>query len=271
MCAMMCEKLTEEDLLKLDLTQYIGQKKIDGSRIELDGNKLYTQDRKTFMRANEVSWKFPELVLPRPINAVIDGEVCAEDGDFLSTASRIQSKDALAIKIGTQKNPVIYWMFDIRSVAGKDVTKYSLLDRLSLLKAAARTLATDNPRYQVLPWYTGRDILWLWQEVKKANEEGIILKKIDSLYENKRSHSWVKLKYWKESIEKVESYEEMPNDKGITLNIKSNGQRLACLGGQAEAVRQHIAANKSVNIEVQWLSKNKDGVFRFPSFRGLVA
>lgn len=266
--AMMCQSIIEADLDKYCDGNWIAEAKLDGSRIHYANGKIFTTDRFSFQPSRDVTWKFPELEHAK-INAVLDGEMLAESGNFEDTGSRIHLQDKLLIRISSKKNPVIFWIFDIREIAGENVEHLPLYKRKELLKA----ISFDNPRFELVD-YT-KDIKNLWESVKAEQKEGIVLKRWDSPYENRRSYSWLKCKNWHEEIVLASKYEEMPNDKGITVYM-DNDQRLAVLGSQSMNVRRAIDEQGTVKINIQYLTKapSADGkgkiVYRFPSFRTLV-
>lgn len=267
----MCQKIRENELGNYKGENWIGEPKYDGSRIIYRYGEFFTQNRDTFKDSRDVSYKFPELKLDMNIPAVLDGEIVADSGSFEDTGSRIHLEDKLKIKISAKRNSCSYYIFDILEVNGTDVTHLSLEKRKELLKSLD---LSENERYKLVEWT--KDIDKLWQEIKDRKGEGIVLKDINSSYDKaRRSWSWIKCKNWKEDIVICKSYDENP--KGIALYM-DNGQRLQCAGSQHYEVKQAIDELGSVRIEIQYLTKDKkvggtDGeyVYRFPSFRGMVA
>lgn len=263
---MMCKSIKEEELGHFT-KDYIAERKYDGSRIIYRNGRFFTQDRFSLKDSRDVTFKFPELK-HNPINAVLDGEIVAESGSFEDTGSRIHLKDKLAIKISATHNPVVYWIFDIIEIDGESVKHLPLYQRKELLK----TIEFDNPRFELVE--ATEDVNGLWEKVKAENGEGIILKHRTSAYENRRSNSWLKCKYWKEDVVLIDGYTENP--KGIRLEIAGSGQGIQCAGGQSIPVREALDERGKIRIEIQYLSydKSADGkdrkVYRFPSFKRMV-
>ena len=267
--AMMCKSVKADELDNYKNGKWVGEFKYDGSRVVYEYGKFWTTDRMSFGKSRDVTYKFPELAHTK-INAKLDGEIVAETGRFEDTGSRIHLQDKVFIRISAKKNPVIYHIFDIIEVNGEDVTHLPLLDRKQLLKS----IKFDNERFQLVEWT--ENIQQLWDKVVKEKKEGIVLKSKDGGYVNRRSFDWLKCKNFKEDIVLVERYEEMPNNKGITLYMDNN-QRLACLGGQSVDVRSAIEEQGQIRVEIQYLTKDnkangKEGemVYRFPSFKRVI-
>ena len=250
---MLCESVRE---LPTNFDGWVAEPKIDGVRALLEQNKI------TGRNGNDYTYKFPEL--KTDIDAVIDGEIVCQNESFESTASRVHTKDLFQIKLLSKKFPVVFKVFDILEINGRDLTNLPLLERKELLN----TIDFKNSNYEILPFYQGQEkIEWLWDDVKVKDSEGIILKREDSRYVDKRSPNWVKLKNFKEAILEFNAYEEHP--KGILLK-NDNGHRVNVNGYQAINVLAILQTTGKVKAEVQYLSYNKEtDAYRFPSFRGL--
>lgn len=267
---MMCQSIKSDEIEKYQkLGNWVAEPKYDGGRIIYRYGKMYSQDRFSFRDAHEVSFKYPELKLATPINAVLDCEVLAQDDTFESTSSRLQLKDALLIRISAKTNPVNLWVFDILEVGGKDITSLPLMKRKELLSA----IKLENPHFKIVPFY--ENIGELWEKVVKDKKEGIVLKNKDAPYEtSRRSWAWIKIKNWKEDVVLVKSYEENP--KGLAL-LMENGQHCQCAGEQSVAVKQALDEKGQIRVEIQFLTRDKKAggkegeyVYRFPSFRNMV-
>jgi bifunctional non-homologous end joining protein LigD len=172
---------------------WIFEVKFDGVRVlvYLEGSSV-----KVFARSGrDVTGEFPEMKdLAGEVNAnsaVLDGEVVALDGRGRSEFQRLQER------LGVQnpsaalraKVPIHCYFFDLLYLQGFDVRKVALLERKELLK---QTLVTNEVfRYSEHEREHGEA---LFEEAKKQGLEGIIGKRIDSLYSGRRTSDWIKLK-----------------------------------------------------------------------------
>jgi DNA ligase-1 len=276
---MMCQSVKNDEIDKYQkLGNWIGEPKYDGGRVIYRYGKMFSQDRFSFRDAHEVTYKYPELKLATPINAVLDCEVLSLDETFDSTASRLQLKDGTLIRIASKINPVNLWVFDILEVGGKDVTSLPLMKRKELLQSIKleKHCALHNKECQHIRLVPYTDNLQdLWTKIVADKKEGIVIKSRDAPYEtSRRSWYWVKIKNWKEDVVLVKSYEE--NNKGLAL-LMDNGQHCQCAGDQSVAVKQAIDDKGQIRVEIQYLTRDKKAGgkegeyrYRFPSFRHMV-
>ncbi|EGL18641.1 ATP-dependent DNA ligase [Paenibacillus sp. HGH0039] len=167
--------------------RHIAELKFDGIRLivsHTDEIKLYTRHN------NDVTAKFPELVLKSPVppGTILDGEVIVTDADgkpdFEGMLARFQSK--------SNKTPVTFVAFDIIKHRGIDVTSLPLMRRKDLLEQAFEE--TDYyKRVQVVRGLTTE----YFKIVKQHGLEGIVIKDKDSRYEiDRRSWAWQKVINW---------------------------------------------------------------------------
>ncbi|MEU6249455.1 non-homologous end-joining DNA ligase [Glycomyces sp. NPDC047010] len=137
---------------------------------------------------------FPELVAaladlggPR---FTADGEIVAFDGAQTSFA-RLQSRIHLTdpARIAATGVRVHYYLFDLLSIEGEDVTHLPLRDRKRLLRAAFTF--RDPLRYSV---HRNSDGEAFFAEACGRGWEGVIAKRAASRYHGGRSKNWLKLK-----------------------------------------------------------------------------
>jgi bifunctional non-homologous end joining protein LigD len=123
-------------------------------------------------------------------NFVVDGEIVAFDGDVTSF-SRLQRRMHIADPIVARSTgvEVFYYAFDMPYVAGYDTTAVGLRHRKSLLHQA---LSFDDP----LRYTTHRDTEGeaAWREACARGWEGVIAKRAESSYVQRRSTDWLKFK-----------------------------------------------------------------------------
>ena len=112
---------------------------------------------------------------------IIDGELAAMQGDRTSFGLLQQARRGVV--------PVIYFVFDILHVGGRDVTKLDLLARKELLK---KSLRWRKPLSFVSHLHEeGETYL---KEACKKGWEGLIAKRAAAPYTKGRSKDWLKFK-----------------------------------------------------------------------------
>jgi bifunctional non-homologous end joining protein LigD len=146
---------------------------------------------------NELTERFPELKdLPKFVkakSAILDGEVVALDEEGRASFSLMQQRTGfrpggrrVAIKADV---PVLYYVFDLLYLDGYDLRKLPLEDRK---KELASLLITGNSlRYSDHYEKQGRA---LFEMARAKGLEGILAKKRDSIYLERRTTEWLKIK-----------------------------------------------------------------------------
>jgi bifunctional non-homologous end joining protein LigD len=137
---------------------------------------------------------YPELVeafaAQKTRDFVVDGEVVAFRGRVTSF-SRLQQRMKIADpgKALRSSVPVTYYAFDIVHLEGRDTTRLVLRDRKALLE---RTIEFEGPlRFSTHRNAEGEAYL---AEACRKGWEGLIAKRADSIYVQRRSRDWLKLK-----------------------------------------------------------------------------
>ncbi len=146
---------------------------------------------------NELTARFPELKdLPNFIkakNAILDGEVVALDEAGRASFSLMQQRTGFrpgGRRFATKADvPVLYYAFDLLYLDGYDLRKLPLEDRKK--KLAAVLIAGDALRYSDHYEKQGKA---LFEIAKQKGLEGILAKKRDSIYQERRSTEWLKIK-----------------------------------------------------------------------------
>ncbi|MDB5352181.1 MAG: ykoU [Planctomycetota bacterium] len=169
--------------------------KLDGLRIfvRFDGRDLTLLSRNN--KPQEA--RFPEIAeglraaLPRP--AIVDGEVVCLDEtgkmSFRSLQQRFHLDDPAEIVCRTEKHPTFIYLFDILYFDGNDVTREPLSRRQKILRGEVAW----SDRVRLMEAEPGKRIE-SWKRACEAAEEGIVGKRVDSLYIPGRSDAWVKIK-----------------------------------------------------------------------------
>ena len=147
-------------------------------------------------RGHERTKQFPELQsLPGIIRAdsvVLDGEIVVlREGkpSFPAVMQRDRTSNPSTIGLLSKTLPVAYMVFDLLYLNGQDLRGAPLLERSSLL---AEQFTDQAYLYQVQSFAEGSS---LFEAVKHADLEGIVVKRKNSLYRSGKQHQdWYKIK-----------------------------------------------------------------------------
>jgi DNA ligase D-like protein (predicted ligase) len=120
-----------------------------------------------------------------PDNTVIDGEIVAFDDEGRPSFSALQN-------YGSAAAPVVYYVFDVMILAGRDVMRDSLDTRRRLLETKVLPKVMEPVRY-VAPLDATLPVLV--QSVRAHGFEGLVAKRRTSKYEpGLRSGAWRKMR-----------------------------------------------------------------------------
>lgn len=187
-----------------DVQDWFAEYKWDGIR----GQLVFRSETFTLWSRGEeiVQDRFPELtqlkdVLPKDI--VIDGEILAHQGEailpFQSLQQRIGRKKITPAVL--KQIPVFMMAYDLLEYQGQDIRSWPFQERRKMLEKVLSELPPQSlirlsPQIQAKSWDGLRQIR---QACRENNSEGIMLKKLDSIYHvGRKRGDWWK---WK-----VESY-----------------------------------------------------------------
>ncbi|MDX2081657.1 MAG: non-homologous end-joining DNA ligase [Terrimicrobiaceae bacterium] len=139
---------------------------------------------------HELGGKFPDLIRATAAldanSAILDGEIVALDERGVSSFQLLQAYD-----LGETKPPLFYYVFDVLYLNGRDVRNRPLGERKTLVE----DLLKDAPAALRFSAALGRDARPLLQKAREFGLEGLIGKRVDSIYEAaRRSGAWIKLK-----------------------------------------------------------------------------
>ncbi|WP_125255594.1 DNA ligase D [Brevundimonas fluminis] len=163
--------------------------KFDGYRVQIATGggkaKVYTR------RGHDWSAKFPELAADAADwpDGVIDGEVCALDGDHMPNFSALQA----AIADGRTAD-LVYFAFDLLAEGTEDLRQLPLAHRKARLQAHLdRVPKAAGKRVRYVDHFatTGQAVL---DSACRMDLEGVISKKLDAPYVAGRSNTWLKSK-----------------------------------------------------------------------------
>jgi bifunctional non-homologous end joining protein LigD len=146
---------------------------------------------------NELTASYPELKdLAKSIKAktaILDGEVVALDGEGRPSFSLMQQRTGF--RPGGHRGranaevPVLYYAFDLLYLDGYDWRKLPLEERKK--KLASILVTGDSLRYSD---HCERQGKALFEMAREKGLEGILAKKRDSIYQERRSNDWLKIK-----------------------------------------------------------------------------
>ena len=146
---------------------------------------------------NELTPRYPELKdLPKFVHAktaILDGEVVALDEEGRASFSLMQQRTGFrpgGRRAATNADvPVLYYAFDLLYLDGYDWRKVPLEERKKML--ASLLVTGDTLRYSDHYEAQGKA---LFEMARAKGLEGILAKKRDSIYQERRSSEWLKIK-----------------------------------------------------------------------------
>ncbi|HEV7899449.1 MAG TPA: non-homologous end-joining DNA ligase [Planosporangium sp.] len=129
------------------------------------------------------------------VPAVLDGEIVARDPagriSFMALQPRIHQRDPARIRRLREQTPVTYQVFDLLYLDGHNTIGLRYEQRRELLES----LRLHGPHWDTPPYARGGGARAL-AESKERRLEGIVAKRLDSIYEpGRRSSAWVKVKH----------------------------------------------------------------------------
>jgi bifunctional non-homologous end joining protein LigD len=137
---------------------------------------------------NDFNGRYPAIVnglSAMPDETVIDGEVVALDEDGRPSFNLLQN-------YGSADAPLIYYVFDVLVVNGRNVTSEPLALRRELLRHEVLTYLGAPIREAPVLNASLRDLM---AAVRAQGLEGLVAKRLDSGYEpGKRSGAWQKMR-----------------------------------------------------------------------------
>jgi ATP-dependent DNA ligase len=160
--------------------------KFDGFRAIAfkSGGKVNLRSRNN----NDFSAKYPAIVKALsylPDETVIDGEIVALDESGRPSFNALQN-------YGSSQTPLLYYVFDLMMLAGKDVRGEPLSRRRELLEVQVLPKLREPVRYSPVLEANLPDLI---ESVKAQALEGLVAKRLDSRYEpGQRSGAWQKMR-----------------------------------------------------------------------------
>jgi bifunctional non-homologous end joining protein LigD len=177
--------LLRTEKLPDDLARWSYQLKFDGYRAIgfKTGGTVHVRSRND----NDFTRRYPAVVRglsKMPNDTVIDGEIVALDDDGRPSFNALQNF--------TPGTPIVYYVFDVMVLEGRDVTGDTLEERQTLLERKVLPSLADPVRYTGELNANLRDLI---HSVKTQGLEGLVAKRRSSKYEpGLRSGAWMKMR-----------------------------------------------------------------------------
>ena len=178
--------LLSTDRLPDDRSKWEYQLKLDGYRAIAfkTGNTVHLRSRND----NDFSRRYPAVLrglAKLPDETVIDGEIVALDEEGRPSFNALQNS------MGSE-TPVVFYVFDLIVLSGRDVSAEPLTARRELLERKVLPTLADPVRYAGILEASLRDLIHV---VKTQGFEGLVAKRRNSRYESGlRSGAWMKMR-----------------------------------------------------------------------------
>jgi bifunctional non-homologous end joining protein LigD len=268
-----------------------------------DGSRLKFETRN--LRDVTVSWPELEALGPalgtRPI--ILDGEIAALDDNGLPSFQRLQERMHVASReLAARKAanvPASYLVFDVLFLDGHDLMPLPWTERRQVLDA----LQLAGPSWATTPSLPGAGTALL-ETVKQRGMEGVVCKRLDSVYvPGARSKSWLKVKLQQSDEFVVGGW--LPGEGRRTDRIGSlllgvpdgsggldyvgnvgtgfTDKELARLAARLGSIvretspftgggvpkRASVFVEPELVVEVEYTERTDEGILRHPSYKGV--
>ena len=178
--------LLRTDALPEDPARWLYELKMDGYRAV-----AYKRDGAVHLRSrndHDFGARYPGIppgLARLPDQTIVDGEVVALDADGRPSFTLLQNA-------GSSGTPIVYYVFDVMMLAGRDLTRETLEVRRQLLEAKVLPKLAEPVRFMGELRAPLRDLI---HSVKAQSFEGLVAKRRDSRYEpGLRSGAWMKMR-----------------------------------------------------------------------------
>src|SRR2546425_116514 len=180
---------------------------------------------------NDVTAQYPELANIAGCVAgsrmILDGEIVALDDQGVSRFQLLQPrlgrKNQSEIEQLASRTRLVYYLFDLLHLDGVDLTDCALLERKAQLEAILKP--SKHVRYSDHIIEHGEQ---LYKEIVKVPLEGMMAKRLDSVYVQKRSRDWLKIKTVQESEVVIAGYTKPRNSRSyfgaLVMGLYDHGQ-----------------------------------------------
>lgn len=233
--------------------------KLDGIRAFWDGEKFISRTGKDILAPNSFLKKMPK-------NIRLDGELCAGRGEFSKTCSIVKKTKDVEKYTDDWINNITYHVFDIFTF---ESINFPFEKRMKLLD---ENVDTKNGYISIIKQTKIKSIEQMEKELDfiiNSNGEGLMLRQPNSIYEQKRSKTLLKVKKFHDMEVKIIGYKngtgKYKNKVGSFDCITKNGNTFNCGSGLTDEDRDNPPKINSF-ITVKYFELSKDGIPRFPVF-----
>jgi DNA ligase-1 len=216
--------------------------------------------------------------MPTDDDLILDGEACriGPDGsiDFESVMERFMLSKSTKIRAAAASDPVHVVVFDILQRNGQDLRGLPLMERKRILRESLGTNAYYSHSL-VVPG-EGKQLFGV---IKEKRMEGIVAKRIDSLYVGRRSDHWQKVinytyatvqlvGYRKDQFGWLAQYQGRP--VGVIELAVPTMHRQAFYGVSGKLKtsedRNHVYLEPRISARVRFRNWTRGGMLRSPEF-----
>lgn len=186
----------------LDSPMYAGELKADGTntRAQKQGTTSRVFGTPSKSGLPEYTERLPDLIealdkIPGNFQIVGETVVFDEEGRtwFEGSQRRCSTQDKAQINVYKTKYPVMFLAYDAIELEGRNLEGLPYLERKEILFDLLR----DTPQDRVTPIpHVIEGKRELYNKLVATGEEGLILKRLNSTYQHRRSKDWLKIKKW---------------------------------------------------------------------------
>jgi len=279
------------------------ERKFDGERCV--ARKAGDEVRLESRNGKDLSGTYPEvdsaLAAQRSRQLLLDGEVVAFDDEGRPSFELLQTRMHLAsdsaVKRRMRDTPVTYVIFDLLYLDGHSTMPLTYEERRELLDQ----LDLEGPAWRTPRHHVG-DGAVLLEATERMGVEGIVAKRLDSLYEpGRRSSAWIKVKNVCRQEMVIGGFTSGEGSRGghvgaLAVGYYDDGKlvyagkvgtgftetTLATLSRELEALRRKespfsgrqppkatVFVEPQLVADVEFREWTKSGTLRAPSFKGL--
>ncbi|GAC1429521.1 MAG: hypothetical protein NVSMB58_04880 [Terriglobales bacterium] len=215
---------------------------------------------------NDLTAQYRELqILPKSVKAktaILDGEVVAPDDQGRSSFSLMQQRTGVRAHgrrtAANSEISVVYYVFDVLYIDGYDLRRVPLEQRKEVL--AQIIWFGDLIRYS--DHYPGKGIA-LFNAAKQKGLEGIVAKRRNSYYDERRSREWLKIKITQTVDCVIGGYTDPEGSRqyfgAIVLGLYNKKGQLVHIGQAGTGFNQAIL--KQISQVVEELETNESPFF----------
>jgi bifunctional non-homologous end joining protein LigD len=169
--------------------QWLHEIKFDGYRMQgaIQKGKCVLRTRKGLDWTEKFA-PIAEQLAALPIeSALVDGEIVVEDENGVADFGGLQK----ALKEGA-RDKLVFYVFDLLHLNGRDLTKLKLSDRKALLGEVMKSAPEGGPLRYSAHFDQNGDLML--KHICRLSAEGIISKRADAPYRSGRVGDWLKIK-----------------------------------------------------------------------------